>query len=152
MGMSQDQLIIDGLPNFDVIQLQEELEESNIVSEKVTPNQIEQEIGKSYEFLSATLLVLTITNIALNVLKIWWLRKKNEEAIPRIALTIKVVDGTLIQIDMKGQIRQIVFPDGTTIAVGTLQKEEKEEALKKIDSYSEIIKSVLEIIKGITNG
>lgn len=143
--MSQNQVIIDGLPNYDLLQLQEDLDKESITSKKLTAKQTEQVIGKSYEFVSTTLLLINVTTIVLNVVRVWWLKKKKENSNPPIVLTIQMANGTSIFINTKGEIKKIYLSDGTVIAVCEINKDEREEKLKKIEGYGEILKSIKEI-------
>ncbi|HXB95511.1 MAG TPA: hypothetical protein VNU70_10145 [Puia sp.] len=128
--MSQPTLIIEGLTNLEFRTLEKELKDADVPytdlsDDDAAKQEIGKQTGKAYELLSALIIGIGITNIALRIYKIW--KDKRERP--------------------KTQKYILVLKDGTLVPLKNGEIEKPENLGDRLEEATDLLKEVAEVIK-----
>jgi hypothetical protein len=146
--IDQPILIITGLSKIEMLNLQAEFDKASepIVHKQISGvTFIKDHPNVHHEFVSAVIITIAITNVALKVLEIW-VKNKSAPKPQKINIAVQLRDDTIIKIFNKSVT--IEYPDQTKITINTQIKDDLKFP-EKIKSYTELLKSVQEVFKEI---
>jgi hypothetical protein len=146
--MSKDLLLIDGLSNFELLELQEELDAKEIPATVESPGALDPAAtSKNFEFVSTAILVINVSIVAIKLITLWYKKKKEKNALLKPILKMQLSNGAILHFNGHGQVIKIQFPDGTLIEINPTNPDETKERLENAGEISDVVKTTLEIIK-----
>jgi len=95
------------------------------------------------EFVSAVIITIAATNVALNLIKLWLNNKKAPKS-NNLNIAVQLRDDTIVRIEKDSLV--IEYPDCTIVKIDTLKENDK-KLPEKLKPFEELLDSVQNMFK-----